>query len=211
MKRNFAMTIAACLLVVTMLSLCMVSSTYAKYTTTNSAQDEARVAYWGFKNTTAIALDLFDAEYDGSVKSNDGANVIAPGATKTSPAFAILNADSTLPEVKYEFKVDVSASSIDTLIENNPNIQWKLDDGSWGTWEALLNAIKALSGDASGTKVYDAGVAPAAFQSTSSHTVSWQWIFSTNAAGDTADTAMGNSTTPLEVELVIQVTATQVD
>ena len=47
MKKNFAMRIAACLLVVTMLSLCMVSYTYAKYTTSDNATDSATVAKWG--------------------------------------------------------------------------------------------------------------------------------------------------------------------
>ena len=47
MKRNKMMRIASVLLVAVLLSTCVISGTFAKYTTSNSATDSARVAKWG--------------------------------------------------------------------------------------------------------------------------------------------------------------------
>lgn len=205
MKKNFAMRVAAILLVVTMLSLCMVSATYAKYTTSVSGSDTARVAKWGFTTTSITITDLFKNAYDGTVSAS--ADVIAPGTTG-SASFAFASDSTNKPEVAYNFTVDTTGSAIDATITANTNIQWKLDTGEWGTWDTLIASIKALSGDASGTKRYEAGTLPTAFSGAGSHTVSWQWVFTGN---DTGDTSMGNATTLAEVTLKINVTATQID
>ena len=47
MKKNKMMRIASILLVVTLLSTCVISGTFAKYVTKAEGQDQARVAKWG--------------------------------------------------------------------------------------------------------------------------------------------------------------------
>ena len=47
MKKNKMMRLASCLLVLVMLSTSMISGTFAKYVTTGSAEDTARVAKFG--------------------------------------------------------------------------------------------------------------------------------------------------------------------
>lgn len=47
MRKSKSMRMASGLLVVTMLSTCMISGTFARYTTQDNASDTARVAKWG--------------------------------------------------------------------------------------------------------------------------------------------------------------------
>ena len=125
MKKNFAMRIAACLLVVTMLSLCMVSYTYAKFTTKGDDSNVARVAKWGV-TVTAELEDLFEKGYvDGpladttsttaTVLASGEYNLLAPGT-----------ADHTAAALKVEGKPEV-AVEIDYTLEIGLN-NWYIDD-----------------------------------------------------------------------------------
>ncbi len=245
MKKNRMMRLASGMLVLTLATTCAISGTFAKYTTSTNGEDSARVAKWGFTDTdSSIALDnLFANAYgtNGSattttdtgatVKSNT--NVIAPG-TAGSATFGFTYGGVSgvnAPEVAYTFKVSTDGSSCDQAIQDNTNIQWKLDDGAWGTWTELTTAIEALDGNKTDDK-YAPGELPAAFNSTgaNTHTVYWQWLFDeassaegtqavasaddsdTTLTQDEIDTKMGNESTKLaEVTLKITVTATQVD
>ena len=218
MKTNKMMRIASILLVAVLLSICVISGTFAKYTTSVSSDDSARVAYWGFQRTNSINIeDLFDAAYDlgtgETVKFEDGDDVIAPGTTSSATfAFAYDETNAQAPEVAYTFTVSVEGSECAQSIQDNANIQWKLDNGAWGTWEQLLDSIKLLSGEADGSVDYMPGQLPDAFTTADNvHTVSWQWLIGDSDAANDADTAMGNAGTLAEVELVITITATQID
>lgn len=99
MKKNFAMRVAACLLVVTMLSLCMVSYTYAKYTTGAYTDEKvAQVAKWGVEVKASLA-DIFETGYvngpleeldddTATVLTSGTYNLFAPG-TKDEQAAAL--------------------------------------------------------------------------------------------------------------------------
>lgn len=175
--KNKLMRAATLLLVLTLMTSCFVGSTFAKYTTESTGTDTARVAVWGI-DAPAVEFNLFDDTYSTDVDSNDGDNVIAPGTNKTSN-IQVINAinDAIPPEVDYRITVDVSNCDIDPLIKANQNIQWKLDSGAWGSWDALMASIKALSGEADGSCDYDAGDAlPDAFKDGATHSISWQWL-----------------------------------
>lgn len=122
MKKNKAMRLASILLVVTLLTTCAISGTFAKYVTTDSATDTARVAKWGIvisgsgslfgknyetgatsvpsANTTATAL---------SVMSSDASKLVAPG-TKSDKGLSL--SISGTPEVRTEVAVEVNAKDI---------------------------------------------------------------------------------------------------
>ena len=94
MKKNKAMRLASCLLVLTLLTACMISGAFAKYVSTDTSTDTARVAKWGV--TAQISGTLFGKTYNGltgtgdneigvtskSVSSTD--NVVAPGTQNTT-------------------------------------------------------------------------------------------------------------------------------
>ena len=220
MKKNNAMRLASVLLVLTLLTTCVISGTFAKYTTSTTGGDKARVAYWGFGQAAATTIDLFDGQY-ANVKSSgevDGfSNVVAPGTEKsTTFAFGYTNYNAntiTAPEVAYTFTVNPTITGDYDELDANNSFKWTLKKGGatateYNTVADLLAAIKALSGDPSGSKTYNPGDLPAAFSANEVYTIGWKWAFDGN---DAADTTLGNSQTLENVTFSITITATQVD
>ena len=208
MRNNKMMRTAAGLLVATLLTSSVLFGTFAKYTSKSTGTDTARVARWGFNDTTSIEFDdLFKKSYDQNVTGE--ADVIAPGTTNSAKFkfdyTGSKNNAEKAPEVAYTFTVDTTGSSCDQTIQNNTSITWKLDNGKWGTWNELIAAIEALDGDKA---QYEAGTLPTEFTGTTEHEVAWKWEFDGN---DTEDTTMGNAETLANVTLKITVTATQID
>ena len=109
-------------------SVGVISGTFAKYTTSATGSDSARVATWGFdKNNASITLDnLFSDTYD-NVKGVDS-DVIAPGTTGSANFEFKYSGKADAPEVAYTFKVDTEGSTISDDIKNNTNIVWSLDN-----------------------------------------------------------------------------------
>ncbi|MBR4767456.1 MAG: hypothetical protein IK088_00590 [Lachnospiraceae bacterium] len=216
MKKMKSVRCAIGLAIATLLTTCLIGGTFAKYTTGAEARDSARVAYWGFDSTNTITLDnLFRSEYT-NVASEDGADVIAPGTEgQVSFGFPFTGSgSSSAPEVAYTFTVDVTGTC-DPVIENNADILFKLDNGSYGTWDQLIAGLKALSGNAAGSKNYAAGELPDAFDlEGETHTIAWRWAFtdSEDVEGqDEIDTSMGNADVLPTCSLAISVTAVQID
>lgn len=113
MKKSRSMRLASALLVLTLLSTCMISGTFAKYTTQASASDTAKVAKWGV--TVVASNALFEENYTTddtvetfsytgvySVDAKDDTDVIAPG-TKGSMTFSIDGTPEVAVNVKVEF------------------------------------------------------------------------------------------------------------
>jgi hypothetical protein len=111
----------------------------------------------------------------------------------------------------YEVAINLDDSEIDQRILNNPSIEWRLDEGAWGTWEETKAAILMLSGDASGVKTYAPLEIANEFTSDKTHTVGWRWIMDNN--NNVMDTEMGNEAVAgdIEAKIAIKVTATQVN
>ncbi len=222
MKKNTSLRTAALLLVLVMMTCCFVGGTLAKYVTKTNSADTVRVAYWGFEKTADINItDLFVDQYNDSVDSQNGEDVIAPGTTR-SVQFAFnydaYNTEITAPEVDYSFSVSTAGSTCNQDIQDNENIQWRLNttenntttNGTWGTWAQLLTAIDALDGNKTSDK-YEANTLPEAFDNDQVYTVEWQWNFYTADTADVEDTGMGNANQLGDANLTIAITAEQLD
>lgn len=116
MKNNKTLKIACGLLVMVLLTTCVISTTLARYTTSDTASDTARVAKWGVEVSTSGTL--FGNSYtDNIVAVNDAGlsvqsynqtdDIVAPG-TQNSTGFQIKL--SGQPEV--DFKVEASAANV---------------------------------------------------------------------------------------------------
>lgn len=241
MRKNKLMRAAAGLMVATLLTTSIISGTLAKYTTKVESSDKARVATWGFTESSIDLTDLFSGTYD-NVKSGDSEKVIAPGTTKNAKFSFTYNGETAKPEVTYSFKVDTSASEVDKFIKANKNIKWTLDNGTAGTWDELMSNIKALAGGNDGEATYQPGNLPTGFsaKNKNEHTIKWEWDFNqnnsttkeywvkndntevlttapTDTTGYTAmtqdeyDTYMGNMSELDDVKVAITITATQID
>ena len=224
MKKNRMMRLASLLLVLVLMTSSVVGGTFAKYTTSASAEDNARVANWGFERSNSMDFEnLFLSSYN-NVNSENGDDVIAPGTSgSVTFQFAYDEANGDAPEVAYTFGVAV-VESCDDSIKGNANILWSLDGKEFApdvdengaitgsSWDKMIAAIKALSGEDDGEKEYAANTLPDAFgTSDNTHSISWRWIFSNSTANDTYDTEMGNAAELADCSIKITITATQVD
>ncbi len=215
MKKNVMMRVASALGVAALLTTCVISGTYAKYTTSGSGSSAARVAKWGFEHTGELTItDLFkheDASVAGPITDSEGkvTHLIAPGTTNnvdfTFVYDAASNGNIKAPEVAYTFEVSTATSECADAIKNNPNIKWYLDNklapasgsATEGSWDALLLAIDALDGNKTGNQ-YAQGTLPEAFYGTEGdtanpfdankkHNVKWVWWFDKDSDTNATD------------------------
>lgn len=240
MRKNRMMRLASVLLVCVLLTTSVISGTFAKYTTTSSVNDSARVAYWGFKQTSETEIALFDHGDDGIQKNG----LLAPGSAKSVTfgfAYSDYDTEVQAPEVDYTFEIDVTTtglaggtSAIDvTELNSNPNFYWILDEVAYKNFDDFETAIEDLDGNVA---KYEAGTLPEKFYTKDAegkyvdgktHTIGWQWFFgdettsglkdstghdiTVNNNNDATDTAMGNDTDLNDLAIKITITATQVD
>jgi len=217
-KKIHSLRSAAVLAIATLLTTCLIGGTFAKYVTSAEGTQTARVAAWGFNAPATLDLSgMFKSSYSNVAAADSSEVIIAPGTSgSVSFSFPFDETVCDAPEVKYSFSVNVTSDS-DSDILSNPDIQYALDNGSWTTWDNIVTQIKTLSGDASGTKTYEAGTLPTAFTKDDDiHKLYWQWAYEKEVSGSTAtndskDTALGNGTDLSEVNIKITITATQID
>ena len=209
MKKNTMMRLASALLVLVLLTTCAISGTFAKYVSSNTGNDSARVAYWGW-TPTALAIDMFDGEYDvvgdsATVDNANDDNLVAPGTSKTTTfAFAYTPKDATVnaltagaiaaPEVDYTFTVDAAITGDYDALDANPNFYWTLKAPSateatkYQTVAELIAAVKLLSGEADGSCDYKHGTLPTGFtDADEEYTIGWEWLFETADNTQTTD------------------------
>lgn len=231
-RENKLLKVVAGTTLVAAVGVTLLSGTYAKYTSSGTGSDTARVAKWSFKvgDTTDIATtDKFAFNIFNTVKSTNGADenaladttgtIIAPG-TMGSFKIAVKNES----EVSAEYTVDYS-------IENTSKIPLEFikatdlfvngKDGAmkenpvWSTKISDVNQTATKLGFAS--------------PNNSGETVEiyWRWAFSsgkyldgdtTKTATDEYDTALGKASTAAANEdaapkaiVTARITATQVD
>lgn len=137
MKKNKALRAASALLVLTLLTTSIIGGTFAKYTTSDSAADTARVAKFGvlvtvsgslfadsYKDTPATDNTATVIAYNRSATA-DGDDVVAPGTRNdTGIKFGL----SGTPEVSTKVKYEVADTTEDS--KDYSNI-W-LADGEYG-------------------------------------------------------------------------------
>lgn len=197
MKKNKIFTLGLIAAFVAILSLTLVAGTFAKYTSTVTGNDSARVAKWGFtlndENldlTQNVELNLFDTilDTDGQaetdVKKGQTEKIIAPG-TSGKFEFSVKNAS----EVNALFNMTLTFTN-----EKAIPLEFSFDNGT--TWvkysEAVTTGDVELNMDATDpTKV----------------TVQWKWAFDGN---DVTDTTLGVEGTAV-VTVLATITFTQVD
>ncbi len=226
-KRSKTMRVAGGMLAASLVMTCLISGTMAKYTSTASGSDTARVAKWSIKvneqeiatNTSqGITFDLFETigdDWDGGVNDDanvvngvNGENIIAPG---TGGVFEVnVENDS---EVTAHIDVDLNESKT-----NNIPIVYSLDGTNYFTLDQLNNfgvvdgglkdGVELKAGDSHAFDIY------------------WAWAFDdaaavnnlglgSNPSSDNHDTDLGilaqTAGSEPKITIVANVIATQVD
>jgi hypothetical protein len=227
MKKNMMMRLASVLLVATLLSTCAISGTFAKYVTTESGSDSARVAKWGVE-LVVDSFKLFAKQYktddttatfsgDYSVESGD--NVLAPGTSGTFADIAITGTPEVAVDVAVVATVEVSGD-------------WTVGGDFYcpivvtvGTEEIAGTDYTSAAAFAAAIKAeidgYSKQYAPNQDLSAidANFDISWAWAFETGAndvekaANNEKDTVLGDRAVAADLKLSIglAITITQVD
>ena len=219
MKKNAMLKIAAILMVAVLLTTCAISSTFAKYTTSATGTDTARVAKFGITVTSDVDKALFAESYATTDKTYEGATTVQVDTTGTklvAPGTAIAKAVNTKIEGTAEVAVRVSVEAtlvltgwtIDTDVEYCPII-FTVNGETYGTKdtaaknksetvELLIKAVEAAIEAA--TDDYAPNTVFAAADDKNDKTnevvtgvdISWAWPYETTGnVNDVKDTKLG--------------------
>ena len=220
MKKNKMMRVASALLVAVLLTTCAISGTFAKYVTTVSGSDSARVAKWNFGfdfDEKSTFEDVYSNGVSDTVDSNDDTQVVAPGTTD-SGTYKLLGQPETAYKVNFKFVVDkeifLKAGTYDFTDVTYTEMDLTLGDNYIPlTWKVTVTAPAG----ATIAKKVDSGVAclvngennfttmsamAAAIENTQisyaanaacdlTVKIEWNWNFDNGVDGNKADTILG--------------------
>ena len=223
-KTNKAMRAASGLLVLTLLSTCMISGTFAKYVTNDTSHDSARVAKFGAK---VVSFDntAFDKVYKiddtgvagiiNSVEAQD--NVLAPGTEKSLTAVKISGTNEVAVNIQSEAKL--TANDADWTVNGTfycPivfTIGNAIVDGKTAT---SISDLQSKINDA--LDQYDGNFKPGVDLGTDAAkcapAISWKWPFyyesDSGDNNDAKDTTLGEAGTA-SFGIDVTTTVTQID
>ena len=235
-KKNWTMRAAVLMLALVLITSCFVGGTFAKYVTSKSGTDSARVAKFGV--TVTANGDVFAKEYDTddqtvvgtiakSVISTD--KVVAPGTESNGDFVAATVAGTPEVAVRVSYKLDTATLQLENWKDGDGKFycplvfKVKTPDGNtvisgmeFQTAEAmkaaLVNAVAAYTKDyAPGTDL--SGMAADTLA------ISWEWPFETGTdadkpANNVKDTFLGDEAAAgraATVSLTLATTVTQID
>ena len=220
MKKNKMMRAASGLLIATLLTTSVISGTFAKYTTQDSASDTARVAKFGV-TVTATSDSMFSNTYgktdntytvgDNTVVGEGSAKVVAPGTSGTLTQVTL----SGTPEVAVRVTNEATVELGDNWVVNTTEYYCPLEvtvgtDTLKGT--TYSNADEFESAIKAKIDAYTADYAPGTnlnVETSAAPVVSWKWAFAGN--NDQKDTALGNAANAPQISVTIETTVTQID
>lgn len=189
MKKNKIFALGLIVTFVAFISLSLVSSTWAKYTSSLSGTSTTTVAKWSFDSvdlsTDTINFNLFDTILDTNDESETDVKegLIAPG-TKGSASFTFKNTGEVNAKAIVKLELTNTSNIPLTFILGEKTL---FADGNSYQEEITLNM-----NDTTGT----------------TWALNWAWAFNGN---DTTDTALGTATTAPQVSVKLTVEFVQVD
>ena len=235
-KKNWTLRAAVLMLALVLITSCFVGGTFAKYVTSGSGTDSARVAKFGV--TVTANGDVFAKEYDTndqtvvgtiakSVISTD--KVVAPGTTSNGDFVAATITGTPEGAVRVSYKLDTATLQLENWKDGDGQFycplvfKVKTPDGNtvisgmeFQTAEAmkaaLVNAVAAYTRDyAPGTDLSGKAADTLA--------ISWEWPFETGTdadkpANNVKDTFLGDEAAAgraATVSLTLATTVTQID
>lgn len=214
MKKNNALRVAAGLVVAVLLSTCLVSGTYAKYTTRDDSTDTARVANFGVKVTAADGSAFKTTYNNGAVQSeNNTDTVVAPGTSGSMTAVKLSGTPEVKVEVKNEATVQLTGWAVDADTYYCPLEvtvgSTTLKGSAYQSTTEFENAIKAAIDGITAT--YDANT-NLSNEAAACPQISWEWKYEGN--NDDNDTKLGDAAAdgnPSKINISVKTTVTQLN
>ena len=234
MAKNKFMKIAAFVLMLCLLTTCAISTTFAKYTTQETASDSARVAKWGVR-LTINGDDMLKNAYTNSSNavtvqsSSTNEKVVAPG-TSGSTIFSIVGTPEVTTDINIAFNVtegvylkagtykDTVTDKTFTIANDYCPVVFTLTQThnrngematpvvlATGTLTDIQTYLDAYS--TSDDSTYDPNTNLA-----STFVLSWAWAYEVNNEKNVADTTLGNLMVNAgDYKVLTSVTTTQPD
>lgn len=227
MKKNWTLRVCLLLLALTLMTSCVVGSTFAKYVVGADGTDSARVAKFGVAitangSTFAQAYDTHDAAvaavFAQSVESTD--KVVAPGTSGNMVSMTLTGTPEVAVRVSY--KADLALSSnwtVDNVFYCPIRIIIQCGDYSGNVCGLNYTSAADFEAEVEGVIAaycaadYEAGT-DLSTVSADSLSISWEWDFSTSPENDAKDTWLGNQAAAgnaATIALGITTTVTQID
>lgn len=212
MKKNTMMRIASVLLVVVLLTTSVISGTFAKYVTSGTGSDTARVAKFGVE-VDGTGVKAFADEYGTTVIADTAdEKIVAPGTNGTFSQFTIGGTTEVSTRVSFDANVTLTGWKVGgsfycpiKIYVNSVAVDTSACTTAAEYSTAVSNAVKAVYKD----------FAPNTAIDTNALTVEWNWPFSTSDANDEKDTELGSQNATDEntnkIEVAITATVTQID
>ncbi len=217
MKNNKTMKAASALLALTMITSSFVGGTFAKYVTSDSSEDQARVAKFGVVLAAAdnssfeTEYKTDDSEYNGalSVKSSSTDKVVAPGTgTEENEAESITFTISGTPEVATKVDIEMEVTK-DIYVKAGDHLDWTTsgdvedkftlnEDYYPVVFTLKQNGESVASGNLETIKNAVETYATTAYYAPNTNLeaefeLSWEWAFDDGqGTNDKADTLLGN-------------------
>ena len=211
MKKNTMMRVATVLMVAVLLTTCAISGTFAKYVTSDSAEDSARVAKWGVAITAtgedAFAIQYKDTAGDNGTKVVSTVNVVAPGTNGNLGGVTITGTPEVEVELVRNATLDLTGWEVDgayycplVITVNSTEFDGTTYSSADDFEDAVLAAINKTTTYAAGTNL----------ATNDNLDITWEWAFN---GDDVKDTALGNAAVggDIKIEFSLEVTVTQVD
>lgn len=224
MKKNVMMRVASVMLVLVLMTSSVISGTFAKYVTSGTSTDSARVAKFGV--TVTANGDMFsqgyeDAKYtsittegSASVWSKAGDDLVAPGTEGSLAKMTLTGTPEVDVRVSYAAEVEISDNWVVAgdiyfplvISVNGTPVSYAVDDDIADIEAAIEAAIAAYTKDYQ----HNTDLSTVAGDSLA---ITWQWPFSTGDANDVKDTALGDKAVAedITISVAITTTVTQID
>ena len=238
MKKNTMMRLSAILLVAVLLTTCIISGTWAKYVSTGSANDSARVARWGVtitanETTVATVTENPSGAENEVLVSSTSQIILAPGTNTTELAdLTISGTPEVAVTVAYTADLVLTGWTIDEDNNNEtPNTYYcpliitvngtPYSGSSYSSTAAfetaVENAIAALGATYTLAQIYPEIAGEVTPQNlgtiATAPQVTVAWAYDTTPAGtnDAKDTLLGNAISLSTLQLSINATIAQAD
>ena len=220
MKKNKMFILGLLTLFVAVLSLSLVSGTYAKYVTSGSGLDSARVAKWGVQVTgtgETFAKEYAKDDNSFTLAANtvvSTEDVVAPGTSGSMAAFTLAGTPEVAVRVAFTGTLELGANWVDSTSAYYCPIEITVGETTFkgneyttaDLFEAAVNAKIATY-----TKDYEANKDLSTIGA-DAPAISWKWAFEGNV--DENDTHLGDqaaSGNVATISLAVTVTVTQID
>lgn len=217
MKKNIMMRLSAILLVAVLLTTCVISGTWAKFVSTGSATDSAKVAKWGVVVTAEafeddqLEADLTAAETEIVVDVNS--ELLAPGTGVKFASVTVEGTPDVAVKVTYTASLQLEGWVYDSAVYMPLVFVINGAEYSWaGVGAADIDAFETKIAEyiAAYSETYEAGE-DLATEGAGNLTVSCYWAYTGDDAKDThLGNLAANGAAPT-VTLTINCTVTQVD